>query len=92
MNSLQIDKVLNISLNHLTEDDEEKLVNGDTMISAYDLDGYGWLVVVPPESAETFSNEYSKKFIKVLSAAQRSHCDYIKFDSEGIDYTDNELN
>lgn len=93
MKTLVINKVLDVNVSFLTLQDEDTLRNSG-LVCGYELDNYGWLVIVPEDftdDAEEFSNDFSVGFIAVLSAAKRAKCDYIKFDVDGTQYTDAEL-
>jgi hypothetical protein len=89
---IYIDKVMDVCIGHLTEDDrkwlkdESTLGNNPVSLVTHDY-GYGYLVYarnIP--SLRELSESYSKQMIDIIKTAKANDVDYIKFDRDGVLY------
>jgi hypothetical protein len=93
-----IQKVLDISTGHVTQSDVMLLRScaiSDTAWGPIVMPYEEGVIVAVSSDDETFAADlimwaghFSKEFCKVISVAHDRGCTYVKFDQDGIEYTD----
>ena len=76
-----IRRVLDLSTAHLPEHLGSHGLSGEEGVTAYDLDGYGWLMWVPPDP-DSHATDYPGLPAEVLTIqryARQRGCDYVMF-------------
>ncbi len=79
-----IRRVLDLSTAHLPEHLGSHGLSGQDGVTAYDLDGYGWLMWVPPDP-DSHAADYPRLPTEVLTIqryARQCGCDYVLFDQD----------
>jgi ribA/ribD-fused uncharacterized protein len=80
-------KVLDISTGHLTQEDAQRLDDGECPLP-FNTTKYGWIVYCRGNSEEgVYTEGMSKAFAKVMAWARGVKADYVWFDRDGTTYS-----
>jgi len=79
--SLEIDRILIVSLLHLTLEDRQALINEETDLIVYEMGEYGWMILARNVDLVA-PYEHSDNLEKLLEFARENDCDWIRFDTD----------